>query len=122
MSLSAAFISITFKDALDQTEPYWDYIVSNETEARAWARSHGVNVCSCLLDGTRFSPKQDDDIPTLAQHMANLPKFNKQRRRVAIITQGRSGTVFAVSGIDGYKSIPVKEISTDDIVDTTGAG
>jgi adenosine kinase len=45
MSLSAPFIPFAFKGALDQTEPYWDYIVGNESEARAWAESHDLQVC-----------------------------------------------------------------------------
>jgi adenosine kinase len=44
MSLSAPFIPVAFKDALDQTEPYWDYVFGNESEARAWAQSHNLNV------------------------------------------------------------------------------
>lgn len=48
MSLSAPFIPIAFKDALDKTEPYWDYLVGNESEAQAWAQSHGLEVMSHL--------------------------------------------------------------------------
>jgi adenosine kinase len=48
MSLSAPFIPIAFKDALDKTEPYWDYLVGNESEALAWAQSHGLEVTSHL--------------------------------------------------------------------------
>lgn len=48
MSLSAPFIPIAFKDALDKTEPYWDYLVGNESEALAWAQSHGLEVTSYL--------------------------------------------------------------------------
>lgn len=44
MSLSAPFIPTAFKDALDQTEPYWDYIVGNESEAQAWAEAHNLEV------------------------------------------------------------------------------
>lgn len=123
MSLSAPFIPVTFKDALDQTEPYWDYIVGNESEARAWAQSHGLKVCyiHVMIVG-KILTWQIDDIPTIAQHMASLPKANNQRQRVAIITQGASSTVFAVSGVDGCKIIPVRKISAAEIVDTTGAG
>jgi hypothetical protein len=49
MSLSAPFIPAAFKDALDKTEPFWDYIVGNESEALAWAQSHGVKVISSRL-------------------------------------------------------------------------
>jgi hypothetical protein len=30
MSLSAPFIPLAVKDALDQATPFWDYIVGNE--------------------------------------------------------------------------------------------
>lgn len=49
MSLSAPFIPVVFKDALDKTEPFWDYIVGNESEALAWAQSHGLEVLYYLL-------------------------------------------------------------------------
>jgi len=44
MSLSAPFIPIAFKGALDQTEPYWDYIIGNESEAQSWAQAHNIEV------------------------------------------------------------------------------
>ncbi|KAJ5979564.1 Adenosine kinase [Penicillium waksmanii] len=107
MSLSAPFIPAAFKDALDKTEPFWDYIVGNESEALAWAQSHGA---------------KSESIPAIAEHLANLPKANLQRPRVVLITQGSSPTVVAVSGTPGYKEIPVRKISVEDIIDTTGAG
>jgi hypothetical protein len=48
MSLSAPFIPVAFKYALDKTEPYWDYLVGNESEALAWAQSHGLEVALYL--------------------------------------------------------------------------
>lgn len=62
------------------------------------------------------------DIPTIAKHLANLPKENKQRKRVAIITQGTDPTVVAVQGEGDAKSYPVHPIGKEEIVDTTGAG
>lgn len=106
-SLSAPFIPQFFKDPLDQTAPYWDYVVGNETEAESYAESHGLDT---------------KDIPTIAKHLANLPKENKQRKRIAIITQGTEPTVIAVQGDDNVKSFPVHPINKDEIVDTTGAG
>jgi adenosine kinase len=107
MSLSAPFIPIAFKDALDKTEPYWDYLVGNESEALAWAQSHGL---------------ETEDIPTIAGHLANLPKANANRPRVVLITQGSSPTIVAVSGTPGHEEIPVRKISAAEIIDTTGAG
>jgi len=107
LSLSAPFICQFFKDQLDQTSPYWDYVVGNETEARAFAAAHDLNT---------------EDIPTIAKHMANLPKKNTQRKRTVIVTQGTEPTVIAVQGDDDVKTFPVHVIGKDEIADTTGAG
>ncbi|PPJ61337.1 hypothetical protein CBER1_09592 [Cercospora berteroae] len=106
-SLSAPFIAQFFKDPLDQTAPYWDYVIGNETEAIAYADSHDLNT---------------HDIPTIAKALANLPKKNTQRKRVAIITQGTDPTVVAVQDEGDAKSYPVHSIDKNEIVDTTGAG
>lgn len=107
VSLSAPFIPQFFKDPLDRTSPYWDYIVGNETEAMAYADSHDLNT---------------HDIPTIAKHLANLPKANSKRKRVAIVTQGTDPTVVAVQGENDAKTFPVHKIDANEINDTTGAG
>jgi len=107
LSLSAPFIPQFFKDPLDQTAPYWDYVIGNETEATSYADSHDLNT---------------HDIAQIAKHLANLPKKNGQRKRTAIITQGTDPTVVAVQGEAEAKSFPVHTIGKDEINDTTGAG
>lgn len=62
------------------------------------------------------------DIPTIVKHLANLPKENKQRKRVAIITQGTDPTIVAVQGEDNVKTFPVHAIDKSEINDTNGAG
>lgn len=62
------------------------------------------------------------DIPTIAKHLANLPKKNSKRKRIAIVTQGTDATVVATQGDDNVQTFPVRQISQDDITDTTGAG
>jgi adenosine kinase len=62
------------------------------------------------------------DIPTIAKHLANLPKTNSKRKRVAIVTQGTDPTIVAVQGEDDVKTFPVHQIDSKEIVDTTGAG
>ncbi|KAK3940493.1 Ribokinase-like protein [Diplogelasinospora grovesii] len=109
LSLSAPFIPQFFKEPLDASAPYWDYVIGNETEAAAYAESHGLENIK-------------DDIPAIAKALANLPKENKQRKRVAIITQGTEPTVVAVQGEDEVKTFPVHAINKDEINDTTGAG
>lgn len=110
MSLSAPFIPQFFKDQLDQTAPYWDYIIGNETEARSYAASHDL--------GT-------EDTTVIAKHLASLPKANKQRPRVAVVTQGTDPTIVAVSkdGADAETTtFNVHPIGKEQINDTNGAG
>ncbi|KAF2717888.1 Ribokinase-like protein [Polychaeton citri CBS 116435] len=107
LSLSAPFIPQFFKDPLDQTAPYWDYVIGNESEAQSYADSHDLDT---------------KDLTVVAKHLANLPKKNEKRKRVAIITQGTEPTLIAVQGEDDVRSFPVHEIGKDEIIDTTGAG
>ncbi|EPQ65726.1 Bgt-1223 [Blumeria graminis f. sp. tritici] len=105
-SLSAPFISQFFKGPLDETSPYWDYVIGNETEALAYAESHDLNT---------------KDIKEIAKALAALPKKNTQRKRTAIITQGTDPTIVAVDGEEPL-TFPVHVIDKNLINDTTGAG
>lgn len=46
MNLSAPFLPQFFKDQLDSCAPYWDYLIGNESEALAYAKSHDLKVYS----------------------------------------------------------------------------
>lgn len=105
-SLSAPFICQFFKQPLDDSAPYWDYVVGNETEALAYAESHN------------FETK---DVKEIAKKLAALPKKNTLRKRTAIITQGTEPTIVAVDGED-LQEFPVHAIDKNLINDTTGAG
>lgn len=107
LSLSAPFIPQFFRDQLDQTAPYWDYVVGNETEALSYAESHGLEI---------------KDIATIAKHLANLKKANEKRKRTVIITQGTEPTVVAIQGEDKAREFAVHTIDKKEIADTTGAG
>jgi len=110
LSLSAPFIPQFFKEPLDKTAPYWDYVIGNETEAVSWAESQGLTTKS---------------IPEIAKALVALPKINKKRSRVAIITQGTDPTVVATGSPDGEVKVNeyvVHPIDANEIVDTTGAG
>ncbi|KAJ9638425.1 adenosine kinase [Coniosporium tulheliwenetii] len=109
-SLSAPFIPQFFKEQLDQTAPYWDYVIGNETEAASYAESHGL-------------PK--DDLTAIAKAMACLPKKNTARPRTVIITQGTDPTIVAIGKGDGeveVKTFDVHAIGEEQINDTNGAG
>ncbi|KAK0722342.1 Ribokinase-like protein [Lasiosphaeria miniovina] len=107
LSLSAPFIPQFFKDPLDASAPYWDYVIGNEAEAEAYASSHDLGIT---------------DLKEIAKALANLPKANTQRRRVAIITHGTEPTLVAVQGEDEVKEFPVHELSKELLNDTNGAG
>lgn len=107
LSLSAPFICQFFKDQLAETAPYWDYVIGNETEARAWAESQG---------------HKTQDVKEIARLMADLPKKNASKKRIAVVTQGTEPTVVAVQGENDTKEFPVHAIDKSEIVDTNGAG
>jgi adenosine kinase len=109
-NLSAPFIPEFFKDQLDSTAPFWDYVIGNEAEALAYAKSHNL--------GT-------EDITEIAKALANLPKKNEKRPRYAIITQGTDPTLVAAQKQGGGVEVttyPVHAIAKEQINDTNGAG
>ncbi|KAK4948781.1 adenosine kinase [Elasticomyces elasticus] len=110
LSLSAPFIPQFFKDQVDQCLPYTDYLIGNETEARAYAAAHDMNT---------------EDVPTIAKHLACLPKKNAKKPRTVIITQGTDPTVVAVGAESEEAQLskyPVHSIEQSQINDTNGAG
>ena len=107
LSLSAPFIPQFFKEPLDATAPYWDYVVGNEAEIAAYAEGHGL---------------KGKSVREVARHMAELPKENKQRKRVVVVTQGTEETVVAVQGEEGVRAYKVTEVGKEEICDTNGAG
>jgi adenosine kinase len=109
MNLSAPFLCQFFKEPMDQTAPYWDYIFGNETEAQAYSDSHNLNMTS---------------ITEIAKHIALLPKANSLRPRVVVITQGADEVVVAVEkeGMVEVTEYPVVSIPDNEIVDSNGAG
>lgn len=109
MNLSAPFLCEFFKEPMDQTSLYWDYIFGNESEALAYAKSHELKTTSVL---------------EIAKHLALLPKANSLRPRVVVITQGADATIVAV-GKDGKSEVneyPTPKIPDEEIVDSNGAG
>lgn len=110
LGMGAPFIPLAFKDQLDQTAPYWDYVFMNEAEAAAWASTHGHE---------QWGEKDTDKI---ARALAELPKKNTKRKRVAVISQGTEPTIVAVQGESDVRKYPVHEVKKEEIVDTNGAG
>ncbi|KAL8734851.1 MAG: hypothetical protein Q9166_001203 [cf. Caloplaca sp. 2 TL-2023] len=109
MNLSAPFIPQFFKQQLDETSAYWDYVIANETEAAAWAEGQGGEV-------------KGKSVKEIALHMAGLKKVNEGRKRTVVITQGTDPTVVAVQGEDKAREYSVRTIGKEEICDTNGAG
>jgi adenosine kinase len=109
LNLSAPFIAQFFKDQLDSVLPYVDILIGNETEAAAYAESHGLST---------------KDVKEIAKSIANLPKKNSKKNRTVVITQGTDPTITAVAtGSDvEIKEYKVHAISSEQINDTNGAG
>lgn len=111
LNLSAPFIPQFFKDPLDASLPYCDYVIANELEAASYAESHGLT---------------ETDVVSVAKHVAKLPKANKNKPRTVVFTQGTEPTVTVVydAAKDSYDvhEYPVRELAAEAVVDTNGAG
>ena len=111
LSISAPFIPEFFKDQLDSVLPYADYVFCNETEAQTYSKTHDWDT--------------DNDIPSIAKKLSQLPKKNTKRPRVAVVTQGTLPTVTATTKSNGeidVQEFPVRKVAESSINDTNGAG
>jgi len=106
MNISAPYLCKFFKKSMSEVVPYWDIIIGNETEAEAFATSEGW---------------ETKDFKEIATKIAQLPKINTNRQRIAIITCGADSTIVGYQDgtVKEYSIIPVEE---KEIVDTNGAG
>lgn len=110
LNLSAPFIAQFFKDPVDEILPYVDILIGNETEAAAFAESHGY---------------ETKDVKEIAKKIAALPKINSKRSRTVVFTQGTDPTIAVTAkeaGDADVKEVAVHAISEDKINDTNGAG
>ncbi|KXJ97212.1 Ribokinase-like protein [Microdochium bolleyi] len=108
VNLSAPFLPQFFKDPMDESSKFWDYVICNESEAAAWAESHNL--------------ESKTDIKAIAKSIANLPKANTSRPRTVVVTQGTEPTLVAVQGNEQVKEYAVHAIASEQINDTNGAG
>ena len=105
MNLSAPFISVAFKDQLMSVMPYIDILFGNENESEALSQ--------VLEFGTK-------DLKEVAKKLQALPKENKKRERLVIITQGPDPVLVCEKGTVTESSII--HILPEEILDTNGAG
>jgi len=108
LNLAAPYIAQVFRDQLDQILPYADFVIGNESEAVAWAAAR---------------QNSTDDLAAIAAEIVSLPKQNKSRPRIVIITHGADPTIVVSSDAPTTPKIyPIIPVATADIVDTNGAG
>ncbi|XP_067010590.2 uncharacterized protein Adk2 isoform X2 [Anabrus simplex] len=105
MNLSAPFLSEYFSKPMMEVMPYVDILFGNETEADAFAKAQ------------KFGTSDHREI---AMKITQLPKLNKNRSRIAIITQGQNPVLLAKDGI--VNEFPVAQLPPEKVVDTNGAG
>uniref|UniRef100_A0A646QF56 Adenosine kinase n=1 Tax=Hemiscolopendra marginata TaxID=943146 RepID=A0A646QF56_9MYRI len=105
LNMNAPYLVTCFKEPMMKVLPYVDIIFSNEEEAATFAKEHKF--------GTT-------DLQEIALRFIKLPKVNKKKERVIIITQGSSPVILAANG--KIELFPVPPIPTEKIIDTNGAG
>lgn len=112
INFSAPFIPEFFKDQLDSVLPYIDIVIANESEAEAYAKSHGIAATT--------------DLVAIAKQVASLPKENSAKPRTVVFTHGTEPTVSVTYDIATKKFVvneyPVQSIAAEKLKDTNGAG
>jgi len=105
LNLSGPWVCEFYSEPLLKILPYVDIVFGNESEAAALAKKLGW---------------KDDSPAGVARELAALPKENKSRSRLAIITNGSSPTSVAHDG--ELKTFAVPPLAKEKILDTNGAG
>ncbi|KAL6017048.1 adenosine kinase [Candidozyma auris] len=113
LNFSAPFIPQFFKEPLDNSLPYVDYVIANESEAASYAESHGLADIK-------------DDLVAIAKEVAKLPKVNTKRSRTVVFTHGTQPTITVTYNADNdsfdVNEYAVRSLAEGAIVDTNGAG
>lgn len=103
MNLSAPFICAL--GMLDNAMPYIDLLFGNESEAEAFGKQKNFDDCSASA---------------VAAKLSELPREDKDRPRIVVITQGADPTLVAIEGkVTEYPTAPLDPKA---IVDANGAG
>jgi len=105
LNLSAPFVCEFFNEPLLKILPYVDIIFGNESEAAAFAKKMGW---------------KDSSPSSVASELSKFQKENKNKPRLAIITNGANSTTTCLN--DESKQFPVPPLEKEKILDTNGAG
>jgi len=103
-NISAPFIPEFFNNQVMAIIPYADVVFGNETEGMAFGKKQGWG----------------EDLKEIAKKIAELPKENKNRPRLVVLTQGSHPAIVYCDG--KLTEYPGKLISKELIVDLNGAG
>jgi adenosine kinase len=106
-NLSACFLIQFNTDAVNDILKHADYVFCNEDEAKCWAETNKV---------------AHENLTEVAVAIANYAKVNVSRHRIAIITQGKLPVIVAKAEDKSVVEYPVNVLTSDQLVDTNGAG
>ncbi|XP_044758405.1 adenosine kinase-like [Coccinella septempunctata] len=105
MNLSAEYICKRYTKEFMEVFPYIDIIFGNEFEAIAFAAALNL---------------KSKDFKAICLDISNLPKRNKETKRICIITRTEKPIVYAIG--NEVKEFPVVLVCQEKIIDTNGAG
>ncbi|XP_065574747.1 uncharacterized protein LOC136036439 [Artemia franciscana] len=108
MNLNAPFLVQFFKEKMMSVFGYIDILFGNDTEFETFALEH------------KLAEKDNMDMKRVALDITQMPKFNTNRQRIVIVTQGEKPVLVAHDGI--VTEFPVIEVPKEKLVDTNGAG
>ena len=108
-----------------QAMPYVDILFGNESEAKAFGEKMGYPVRlsrrrQMFVLSSSALLLQDTSPEAVALEIAKLPKENKNRPRIVVITHGAEPTI-VVENFNVTK-YPVPRVPPEEIVDANGAG
>lgn len=110
-NLSATFLIQFNTEQVNTILEYADFVFCNEDEAKCFAETNKVS---------------HENLKDVAVALSQWKKVNTQRKRVAVITQGKDPILVAVQPNDGetveVKEFPVPQLTKEQLVDTNGAG
>jgi len=107
LNFSAPFIVDFFGDQVAAALPFADFVFSNESEAEAYGKKHGLG-------------DEGKNIEEVALKVAAMPKASGTRMRTVVFTQGAKCTIVARGGV--VTKYDVEELPKELLVDTNGAG
>lgn len=109
-NLSAVFFVEHFTKEMNELIPYVDILFGSSIEYRSFATVRGW--------GNNLSLEE------IVVRVANMPKSNKARPRIVVLTQGPLHTIVSCQWIKGGAAVkfPVPPLVQEEIVDTNAAG